>query len=240
LEDEMARRILRFTQVLAAILVPLAGPGLAAAATPSRHKAVHHVVHHKKVVHRAHKSVHRVKAVKQASPTAVPAAVAPAPQAAPTSCADGDLTPTSANLDQIRAATICLINMQRGAAGVGQLTERPDLDAAAAAHTQDMVARDYFGHVGSTGVGLLDRVVGAGYAALGDVLGLGENIAAGGGPLATPNATVAQWMGSPEHRANILDASFTDTGVGVVAALPSSLGLGSGGATYTQIFGAAT
>jgi uncharacterized protein YkwD len=47
-------------------------------------------------------------------------------------------------------------------------------------------------------------------------------------------------MSSPPHRANILDPSFTDTGLGVVAALPPSLGLGTVGATYTQIFGTAT
>jgi uncharacterized protein YkwD len=250
----MRRQLFGLASVVAAVLMIVAGPALAAA--PAAHKASRHVAkpaHHKPVVHRAHKAakktVRHAPAVRHASAVAhapavphAPAAAAakPAPPAAPTSCADGDLVPTSADLDRIRAATLCLINMQRAAAGVGQLTEQPDLDAAAASHTQDMIAHDYFDHVGPTGVGLLDRVIGAGYAALGAVLGLGENIAAASAPLDTPNATVAQWMGSPGHRANLLDPSYTDTGLGAAAALPPSLGLGADGATYTEVFGAAT
>ncbi len=44
---------------------------------------------------------------------------------------------------------------------------------------------------------------------------VGENIAWGTLWLATPKAIVAGWMASPGHRANILDATFKDTGVGV-------------------------
>ncbi len=40
---------------------------------------------------------------------------------------------------------------------------------------------------------------------------VGENIAAG---YATPEETVAQWMESPGHRANILNEDYTELGVG--------------------------
>ena len=44
-------------------------------------------------------------------------------------------------------------------------------------------------------------------------------------------------IASPEHIANILDASYRDTGLGVVAAAPASLAQGQSGATYSQEFG---
>jgi uncharacterized protein YkwD len=242
----MPRRLVGFTCVMALALLALIGNGPAFAATARSHAAVHHTVkpapaRHKKPAKKKKKVVQHARPAAARPASAATAAPAPSPAAAPaapTSCADGDLIPTSGNLAQIRQATICLINMQRAANGVGQLTERADLDAAAQSHTDDMIARDYFDHVGPTGLGLLDRLLATGYATLGALLGAGENIAAGGGALATPNATVASWMSSPEHRANILDPSFTDTGLGVDAALPASVGLGSVGATYTQVFGA--
>jgi uncharacterized protein YkwD len=66
---------------------------------------------------------------------------------------------------------------------------------------------------------------------------IGENIAWGTLGLATPKAIVEAWMASPGHRANILDASYRDTGIGVVAAVPDSMGEGQDGAIYTQDFG---
>ena len=66
---------------------------------------------------------------------------------------------------------------------------------------------------------------------------VGENIAWGTLWLARPKSIVAGWMASPEHRANILDAEFHDTGIGVSPhALTSDSG-GEPGAVYTQDFG---
>jgi uncharacterized protein YkwD len=172
-------------------------------------------------------------------PSSPPAAPAPVTVAAPLNCTNTDLIPTSANLDLVRAATLCLINQQRLLAGLSPLIENPALDAAAQDHSNDMVANDYFDHVTPSGLSVLSRVVAAGFATLDAVLDLGENIAAGGGSLATPAATVANWMGSPPHRANILDPTFKDTGVGVAPAVPAMLGIGTSGATYTQTFGTA-
>ena len=44
-------------------------------------------------------------------------------------------------------------------------------------------------------------------------------------------------MASPGHRANILDAHFRDTAIGVSPHVPSSLGQGQPGGIYTQDFG---
>ena len=55
--------------------------------------------------------------------------------------------------------------------------------------------------------------------------------------LATPQAIVNAWMASPGHRANILDAAYRETGVGVSPQPPASLAEGQAGAIYTQDFG---
>ncbi len=66
---------------------------------------------------------------------------------------------------------------------------------------------------------------------------VGENIGWGTLWLATPRAIVAAWMASPGHRANILDAHFRDTAIGVSSHPPTSLARGQDGAIYTQDFG---
>ncbi len=199
--------------------------------------------HHRR--HRHHRTGHATARVTgaanvntmQAGAGAPP--TASAPPAAPASCPDGDLAPAAANLDRVRAAILCLINQQRAAAQVGPLRESAGLDAAAVRESDGMVAGNYFDHVAPTGVGLLDRVLGAGYATAGAIVGLAENIAAGSGPLATAAATVAAWMASPGHRANILDAGFRDAGVGVTVGTPALLGDAGAGATYAACFGTA-
>ncbi|HEX3873500.1 MAG TPA: CAP domain-containing protein, partial [Solirubrobacteraceae bacterium] len=100
-------------------------------------------------------------------------------------------------------------------------------------------ASDYFDHVAPGGADVLGRVVAAGFAIAHNVLDLGENLAAAAGSLATPAATVADWMSSPPHRANILDPTYRQTGIGVTPAVPAMLGIGQAGATYTQTFGTA-
>jgi uncharacterized protein YkwD len=137
----------------------------------------------------------------------------------PRTCADGDLVPTASNLRRVRMGTLCLINQQRAARGLARLRNDAALHNVAQRHSAEMVAGDFFAH---------DHLT------LGPVSG--ENIAAGSGPLATPSATVVAWMNSPEHRANILNPAFRETGIGAVASTPSMLGSAGIGATYTQCF----
>ncbi len=44
-------------------------------------------------------------------------------------------------------------------------------------------------------------------------------------------------MNSPEHRENILNGEYRDSGIGVAAAAPRIFSGGQAGATYTQDFG---
>ena len=100
-----------------------------------------------------------------------------------------------------------------------------------------MVFVNYFAHASPTGQTLLDRVLATGYLSRGATYIIGENIAVGALQLATPAAIVARWMRSPTHRADILDRDFRDSGIGIVAQVPSRYSGGLRGATYTQEFG---
>jgi uncharacterized protein YkwD len=101
-----------------------------------------------------------------------------------------------------------------------------------------MAFGDYFEHVGPRGETPLGRMRAAGYIHRSQIgYEVGENIGCGTLWLATPRAIVAAWMASPGHRAEILDAHFRDTAVGVSPHPPSSLTGGQAGAVYTQDFG---
>ena len=157
---------------------------------------------------------------------------------ATSSCPDVTLQPSSSDTERIRASVFCLINRERARNGEAPLRPDEHLRSAAQHHSDDMLAREYFDHEAPGGETLLDRLHASGYlysSRIGYVVG--ENIAWGTLSLATPQAIVEAWMASPGHRANILDASFHDTGIGVAPGVPAALGEGQPGAMYTQDFG---
>ncbi len=167
------------------------------------------------------------------------AAVAMLPaSAAAASCANANLTPTSGNIEQVRAALLCLINQERERHGEGALVANAKLAHAAQAHSRDMANEDYFSHIAPNGETPLDRMRTSGYFPNSqDGYAVGENIAWGTMWLATPQSIVNAWMASPGHRANILDGAYRETGVGVEPRPPASLAEGQPGALYTQDFG---
>ena len=156
------------------------------------------------------------------------------------SCTNAQLTPTPHNLKLIRAATLCLINRERATHGEHALRPNVRLRRAAQEHTESMAFGDYFEHVSPRGQTPLTRMRDAGYISSRVGYEVGENIAWGTLGLATPRAIVAAWMASPPHRANILDAHYRETGIGVSPHPPSSLAHGQAGAIYTQDFGVIT
>lgn len=79
------------------------------------------------------------------------------------------------------------------------------LASAAAVHSADMAAHNFFDHRGSDGSTLTTRVAQVGYS----WSGLAENIAAGN---ATARSTVQQWLGSASHCRSMMRASYTDMG----------------------------
>ena len=160
-----------------------------------------------------------------------------APATSNASCADTGLVPTVANSSRAEAATLCLVNVQRARHGRRALRANADLARSAARHSEDMVSRNYFDHVSPTGETPLQRIKASTYLPRRSTYLLGENIALGTMQLATPASIVASWMTSPDHRANVLNPDFRDSGIGIVAQAPSRYSDGQPGATYTQQFG---
>ena len=164
---------------------------------------------------------------------AAPAHAVTAKQAV-AACPSAAAAPSPANVEQLERTTLCLVNLERTHRDLPRLRGNGDLARAAAAHSEDMVRRDFFSHVSPGGGTLLTRVKSTGY--LGGARGytVGENIAWGTGSLGTPLRIMRSWMDSPGHRANILNGSFRELGVGVAYGAPRQ----DGGATYTTDFGA--
>jgi uncharacterized protein YkwD len=153
-------------------------------------------------------------------------------------CLNTGLEPTGLDLRLIRTATLCLINRERAAHGERPLRANRRLRRAAQAHSRSMADGDYFEHDGPGGSTPLMRLRAAGYISSTHVgFEVGENIAWATSALATPRAIVEAWMSSPGHRANILDPSYRETGIGVSPHAPAALSQGQKGAVYTQDFG---
>jgi uncharacterized protein YkwD len=150
-------------------------------------------------------------------------------------CANANVAPVAANLEVVRAAVLCLHNRERTARGLPKLSERAELRAAAEDHSVHMVDAQFFSHDAPDGTDMVDRILGAGYAR-GQGWSLGENIAWGTGPLATPAAIHRAWMRSPGHKANILRRQFREIGIGIALGAPANTD-GQDGATYTADFG---
>ncbi|MFF0474884.1 CAP domain-containing protein [Streptomyces sp. NPDC004284] len=106
---------------------------------------------------------------------------------------------------------VALANAEREKAGCEPLRSEDRLRAAAQGHADDMAERDYYEHHSPEGRDAGDRMSGAGYA----WSAWGENIHRGP---KTPARAMEDWMDSPGHRANILNCSFKDIGVGVTLA----------------------
>jgi uncharacterized protein YkwD len=151
-----------------------------------------------------------------------PEATAAAPKEGPastreTGCSGTAPEPTNAAWEQ---QVIELVNRERKANGVPPLKQVASLTAAARWYAKDMVDDDYFG----PGHDTYDRVggrlvkscawsarIGAFYAGASSVA---ENIGQG---YSSPEGVVTGWMGSSGHRANILNGSHWETGVGYEA-----------------------
>jgi len=186
-------------------------------------------------------STRRVGALAALAALTIALSAAAAPALAARNCTNTRLRPTPSNVALIRGATLCLINRERTARGERPLRPNRRLRRAAQAHSRSMAFGDYFEHNGGGGPGggtPLTRIRNAGYISSSRVgFEVGENIAWGTLSLATPRAIVAAWMSSPEHRANILDPRYRETGIGVSPHPPASLAHGQPGAIYTQDFG---
>lgn len=105
---------------------------------------------------------------------------------------------------------------------VGPVAWNPALGSAALAHSRNMAELRYFSHVEKNGSTVAERALRAGYR----FQRVGENIASGQD---TPAEAVRDWLESPGHCANIMQATHTEMG--------SAFALSSTGRLYwTQVF----
>ncbi|MFD0687217.1 sigma-70 family RNA polymerase sigma factor [Actinomadura fibrosa] len=117
---------------------------------------------------------------------------------------------------------IALVNAERARHGCRALRENAALTAAAQKHSADMASHRKLSHTGSGGRDPGARITAAGYR----WTAWAENIAAG---QQTPASVMSSWMNSSGHKANILNCTYTDIGVGRAP--------GPNGPWWTQDFG---
>jgi uncharacterized protein YkwD len=156
-------------------------------------------------------------------PSLAPVPVMPVGPTVPLPVAQAPLVPGLSAAAAIRLEVISLTNIERAKVGCPALILDLRLAGAAQEHSQDMAAHNYFDHNSLDGRTAFERITDAGYA----YSAAAENIAAG---QQTPAAVMAGWMNSPGHRANILNCSLTQIGVGYAIG-------GSYGFYWTQDFG---
>jgi len=130
------------------------------------------------------------------------------------------LAPAAGARTHASAATTLLraVNRTRAAHGLRSLRLDTRLIRAARSHSVEMLRGDYFSHGDFHGRMVAFHVRGP---------AAGENLAWGNGSYAQPAAIVAEWLASPEHRANLLRAGWTRIGIG----LARGTFLGNGGST---------
>jgi len=143
-----------------------------------------------------------------APPPPAPEPVAEAPPPAPRPAARP--APPARSLATIVDTVFILTNRERTRASLTPLKRNPELARAAQLHAEQMAAAGKLAHdlPGARYPSLVSRLKLVGYA----YRSVGENVAEG---YTSGAALMAGWMTSAPHRANILSARYTETGVGM-------------------------
>ncbi|MET3699881.1 uncharacterized YkwD family protein [Bacillus oleivorans] len=116
----------------------------------------------------------------------------------------------SMSVSSYERQVVDLVNQERAKAGLPSLKLNAELSRVARFKSQDMHDRRYFDHNSPTygSPFTMMRNFGISYRSAGENIAYGQR---------TPQEVVNAWMNSSGHRANILNSSFTDIGVGYVA-----------------------
>jgi uncharacterized protein YkwD len=125
------------------------------------------------------------------------------------SCAHGSPVALAGNADPVVEEFVGLLNEARRSAGCAALVWDADIAAIARAHSADMVRRGFFSHDNPDGVDPFERL----RAAKIDHRASAENILEGA---TSGRRAFDLWMGSPGHRANMMNCAMTHHGVGRV------------------------
>ena len=106
------------------------------------------------------------------------------------------------------STVISLANAARQEGGLAALTHNGLLAQAAQAKANDMLGRQYFSHNTPTGETPWTFIKAVGYS----YVTAGENLAI---DFSEAESIQSAWMNSPGHRANIMNASFQEIGIGI-------------------------
>lgn len=115
--------------------------------------------------------------------------------------------PNLATTKSIENQVIQLTNQERAKNGIKALTPNWELSRVARYKAVDMRDKNYFSHTSPTYGDPFTMMKNFGIA----YRAAAENIAAG---QTSPQEVVRAWMNSPGHRANILNSTYTQIGVG--------------------------
>ncbi len=131
--------------------------------------------------------------------------LAPLPPAAPFSESEAP------SLERLEEAVLKEVNRVRQEHGLAPLAYDTRLARLAREHSRAMHEYEFFDHVDPQGRDVAARARAAGI----EYRRIGENIAFNEGITYPIAAAVEGWLASPGHRANILNAHFQRTGVGI-------------------------
>ena len=133
-----------------------------------------------------------------------------------------DQSVPESDVSQQATEVLRLVNAERSKQGLSSLSLSDKLTAVANEKARDMAENNYFSHTSPTYGSPFQMLqqYGIRYRTA------GENIAAG---QRTPEEVMQSWMNSSGHRANILNSSYTEIGIGYYAG-------GSYGSEWVQLF----
>ncbi|WP_378953220.1 CAP domain-containing protein [Pelosinus sp. sgz500959] len=163
-----------------------------------------------------------VKPVTKPTPTPIPTPTpvqTPAPTPTPTPVSSSSNLPTS--LTAMEQQMVDLVNQERVNQGLKPLEVDMRLVKAARLKSQDMIDKNYTGHISPTYGSPFDMLKSMGIT----YKTAGENIAGAG----TVERAHTNLMNSAGHRANILYTQYTKIGIGIIQGGPYGL-------MITQIF----
>lgn len=134
----------------------------------------------------------------------------------------GNASAIAGSVDAKERAVLSLVNKERKKQGLNELKLSTKLTDIAEMKSKDMADKNYFSHTSPTYGSPFEMLqhFGVSYRSA------GENIAAG---QRSAEEVMTSWMNSSGHRANIMNPSFTEIGIGYYAG-------GSYRTYWTQLF----
>ena len=121
---------------------------------------------------------------------------------------DGNNSVNTNGFSKEQVEVLNLVNKERKANGLKPLTLNKELSNVANIKSRDMIEKGYFDHTSPTYGSPFDMMkkFNISYNTAGENIAMGQK---------TPSEVMNSWMNSSGHRANILNSTYTELGVGI-------------------------